>query len=157
MPNSINMRKALAGAALLNGCSKADAMRHAGYADPAKSHNISRLKPIEAVQEAIRAGLAPDIATIRDVTRSAFAVKMLDVNSNPADYRLGELARALDTVERYYGEHVEKSDIAPRAFVARMSWIVGVQQELERRKQAALPVAAVTADDGEQATAVDED
>jgi len=156
MPNSINMRKALAGAALLNEASKSEAMRQAGYAETT-ARNSSKLSPKVAIDQAIAAGLAPDIATIRDLGRTAFARKLQEVYDDPKSFRLGEISRAVDVIERYWGDTQDPSDIAPRAFVARMEWIVGVQQELERRKQAALPAAAVTVDDGEQATAVDED
>ena len=134
---SINLRKAKAGQLLLENPARSlgSALEEAGYAQAtARVPKRNNLSADQCVQEAIKQSPGIDPSGLLEAARAALSDYLRDPERT-GQARLGELSRAVEVCERWFGGH-ERAAGEVEQFVDRLEFMGAVNAELERRLEA---------------------
>jgi len=132
-----NHRKVLAGQKMLEGKSAKKALVEAGF-KPSTAANPTQngLSPKHCIPLALAVEGVEGSQKLIQATRRAYLHKLERISRSDKsidDIRLGELARALDTIEKYHGAGVGDAAVLDdvRSFADRLRWLKALAVEMK--------------------------
>ena len=132
-----NHRKALAGKYMLEGDTQKQALIKAGFAEStAAKPKANGLTADRCIPGALAVEGVEGSQKLIQATRRAYLHKLERISRSDKsidDIRLGELARALDTIEKYHGAGVGDAAVLDdvRSFADRLRWLKALAVEMK--------------------------